>query len=255
MDNEVKPYGLIDPQGRFYDALDAKINKYPRGYRWGLYLDDTDDRRDPRIGYRVQYERWDMPQTREENSAFFQQDYNLTLFIPANDDHTKVWVVNYFESGASVSKEGKLDQSRYVCPPGAKAGCQAAIDQLYQRQLENAQMGKATTLGGANRLRGYRTNRFYDAFSAFHGLEYRWYIMETQNPFDFLIEKGVFAGLQLAFFLEEGTVAPTYAQLWAAKRESHGAAFRVIFNTVVVRYDVGFGDEGQQHTLFFGYPF
>jgi len=255
MDNAVEPYGLIDPQGTRYDARDAHLNKYPRGYRWGLYLDDTDDRRDPRIGYRAQYERWNMPQTRNENSAFFQQDYNFTGYIPADADHTKVWVLNYFESSAHVTKEGEVDQSRFQCPPGAPAGCQAVLDELYRRQLENATMGKATALGGANRLRGYRTNRFYDAFSAFRGLEYRWYLMETQEAFDYLVEKGVFAGLQIAFFLEQGTVAPTHEQLWAAKVESHGAAFRIILNTVVVRFDVGFSEEGQQNTLFFGYPF
>ena len=49
-DASVKPYGLVDPNGTFYNAQNAEIIESPRGYRYGLYLDDTDNRRDPRIG-------------------------------------------------------------------------------------------------------------------------------------------------------------------------------------------------------------
>ena len=29
--------------------------------RYGVLVDDTDSRRDPRIGYRIQLDRWDWP--------------------------------------------------------------------------------------------------------------------------------------------------------------------------------------------------
>ena len=60
-DAAVKPYGLVDPSGTFYNAQNAGIIESPRGYRYGLYLDDTDNRRDPRIGYRFQYKNGDSP--------------------------------------------------------------------------------------------------------------------------------------------------------------------------------------------------
>ena len=48
-------------------------------------------------------------------------------------------------------------------------------------------------------MRGYRTNRFYDSYTNFRGVEFRWYVHEAQNAFNYILEKGTFAGLQLAF--------------------------------------------------------
>ena len=73
IDASVKPYGLVDPNGTFYNAQNARIIESPRGYRYGLYLDDTDNRRDPRIGYRFQYEKWGQPSSRSGNSEYFRR--------------------------------------------------------------------------------------------------------------------------------------------------------------------------------------
>jgi hypothetical protein len=42
----------------------------------------------------------------------------------------------------------------------SKARLSAILDELYARQVAEAENGKATSLGGTNRLRGYSTNRF-----------------------------------------------------------------------------------------------
>ena len=52
----VTPYGLVDPNGTFYSAQRADLNESPIGYRYGIYLDDTDHRRDPCIGYGFQWD-------------------------------------------------------------------------------------------------------------------------------------------------------------------------------------------------------
>ena len=121
--------------------------------------------------------------------------------------------------------------------------------------VAEAENGKATSLGGTNRLRGYRTNRFYDSYTNFRGAEFRWYVHEVQEAFNFILEKGTFAGLQLAFFYEQGTVSPDKASLWKNMRSSYGAGTRFIFNTIIVRIDHGFGKEGGETTFFVGYPF
>ena len=78
-----------------------------------------------------------------------------------------------------------------------------------------AERGRATSLGGTQRLRGYRTNRFYDSYTNFRGVELRWYVLETQDAFNFIVEKGTFAGFQAAVFYEEGTVSPDMgANFW-----------------------------------------
>ena len=254
-DASVKPYGLVDPNGTFYNAQNAEIIESPRGYRYGLYLDDTDNRRDPRIGYRFQYEKWGQPSSRAGNSEYFQEDYNLSGYIPVLAEGKGVLVLNQFFGSSTVIKKGKVDQSLYVCNNTLKPGCQALLDELYARQVAEAENGKATSLGGTNRLRGYRTNRFYDSYTNFRGAEFRWYVHEVQEAFNYFLEKGTFAGLQLAFFYEQGTVSPDKASLWKNMRSSHGAGTRFIFNTIIVRIDRGFGKEGGETTFFVGYPF
>ncbi len=254
-DASVKPYGLVDPNGTFYNAQNAEIIESPRGYRYGLYLDDTDNRRDPRIGYRFQYEKWGQPSSRVGNSEYFQEDYNLSGYIPVLAEGKGVLVLNQFFGSSTVIKKGTVDQSLYVCNNTLKPGCQALLDELYARQVAEAENGKATSLGGTNRLRGYRTNRFYDSYTNFRGAEFRWYVHEVQEAFNYFLEKGTFAGLQLAFFYEQGTVSPDKASLWKNMRSSYGAGTRFIFNTIIVRIDRGFGKEGGETTFFVGYPF
>jgi hypothetical protein len=86
-------------------------------------------------------------------------------------------------------------------------------------------------------------------------VEFRWYVHEAQNAFNYILEKGTFAGLQLAFFYEEGTVSPDKGSLWKNMRSSYGAGTRFLFNTIIVRIDRGYGKEGGQTTFFVGYPF
>jgi hypothetical protein len=254
-DASVKPYGLVDPNGTFYNAQNAGIIESPRGYRYGLYLDDTDNRRDPRIGYRFQYEKWGQPSSRAGNSEYFQEDYNLSGYIPVLAEGKGVLVLNQFYGSSTVIKKGTIDQSQFFCNNIEAPGCQAILDELYARQVAEAENGKATSLGGTNRLRGYSTNRFYDSYTNFRGAEFRWYVHEVQQAFNFFLEKGTFAGLQLAFFYEQGTVSPDKASLWKNMRSSYGAGTRFIFNTIIVRIDRGFGKEGGETTFFVGYPF
>jgi len=251
----VKPYGLVDPNGTFYNAQNSGIIESPRGYRYGLYLDDTDNRRDPRIGYRFQYEKWGQPSSREGNSEYYQEDFNLSGYIPVLSENKGVLVLNQFFGSSTVLKKGTVDQSQFVCDNTVKPGCQAILNELYARRVAEAENGKATSLGGTNRLRGYRTNRFYDSYTNFRGVEFRWYVHEVQKAFNYILEKGTFAGLQLALFYEEGTVSPDKGNLWKNMRTSYGAGTRFIFNTIIVRIDRGFGEEGGQTTFFVGYPF
>ena len=46
----------------------------PHVDRFGTLIDDTDNRRDPRIGYSIQFDRWDWPSRWKEEASFFQYD-------------------------------------------------------------------------------------------------------------------------------------------------------------------------------------
>ena len=42
-------------------------------------------------------------------------------------------------SQSTVVKKGTVDKSQFVCPSGASAGCQPILDELYARQLAEAE--------------------------------------------------------------------------------------------------------------------
>ena len=71
-----------------------------------------------------------------------------------------------------------------------------------------------------------------------------------QEAFNFILEKGTFAGIQIAFFYEQGTVSSDKGSIWKNMKDSYGAGTRLLFNNVIVRIDRGFGREGGQTTFF-----
>ncbi len=251
----VTPYGLVLPDGTKVDANRAQLNEKPEGWRYGILLDDTDNRRDPRVGYRIQYEHYKIPQSRAESPSYFQSDYNYTLFVPFAE-RSHVFVLNYFRATSKLDEEGEVDRENFICGPGAEPGCQEDVDQIFEKQEKESKLPRATSLGGTNRLRGYPANRFFDSFMAFRGIEWRWYAAETNFPYNFLVSKGTYTGFQLALFYEEGTVAPEEDELWDEFKTSSGFGIRFLMSTVVIRVDMGFSqDEGSQRTVFIGYPF
>ena len=240
---EVEPLGFVDTSGDFFSANSAKVNSRSDGGRWGIYLDDTDSRRDPRIGYRIQYERYNFPSSRGEAPAFYQNDYNLTGFIPLTKNKKGVFVLNQFYSEAVVTQAGTVQPNT-----------DRNSDDQEQAEKE-AKLGNATALGGALRLRGYPQGRFFDSYTNFQGIEFRYYLLEKEKSFDWIVEKGVYTSMQLAVFYEQGTVAPNAGELWRNIKNSYGFGTRIVLSSFVFRLDVGFSEEGSETTVFFGYPF
>lgn len=243
------PFGFVDNNGNFTSAENAKVFDRGDGGRYGLYLDDTDNRRDPRVGYRFQYERYNLSTTRGEAPAYYQNDYNLTGFIPILADNRGVLVLNQFFSTAIVTEEGEVldDVEGSSCEDPESLRCGIA--------REEARKGNATALGGTLRLRGYPSNRFFDSYTNFQGIEFRWYLLEVEKAFDVIVQRGIYTSLQLAAFYEQGTVAPDTSEIWENFKNSYGVGVRAVLTSLVVRMDFGFSDEGNETTVFVGYPF
>ncbi len=117
-------------------------------------------------------------------------------------------MLNQFVGTSNVRKAGVVNSDNYICNESVAPGCQTVLNELYERQVMEAERGRSISLGGTQRLRGYRTNRFYDSYNNFRGVELRLYVLETQDAFNYIVEKGTFAGFQVALFYEEGTVSP-----------------------------------------------
>ncbi len=262
---EADPLGFVDTNGKFTRADAAKVASRGDGGRWGVYLDDTDSRRDPRIGYRLQYERYNLPSSQGEAPAFYQNDYNLTGFIPLTKNKKGVLVLNQFYSEAVVTQEGTVNPDNYDCAKineniaeplnCSDAGVTDILEKRLSTATEEARLGNATALGGSLRLRGYPQGRFFDSYANFQGVEFRYYLLETEKAFDWVVEKGVYTSMQLAAFYEQGTVAPRIGELWKNIKNSYGFGIRAVLSSFIFRLDVGFSEEGSETTVFFGYPF
>ena len=238
--------------------------------RSGLKIDSTDDRIDPRVGVRFQYENYGF---KGEGMTNFQtEDYSLTTYTPIGD-LSSVLVANLFYSSSKVLKALPFETSwkgnHESCVQdisqemtaedmeitSAETICRGLFHGLKDFNETEADNSNATTLGGPNRLRSYPISRFYDKYSFFAGLEYRMYFLEHTTPFNFILEKGVFEAIQLATFYEIGQVAPNHADLYHGFKYSTGVGLRFIFSSVVLRADYATGAEGDEFTVFIGYGF
>ena len=234
--------------------------------RQGIKIDLTDDRIDPRNGYRFQYEKYGFEGEGLKN--FNVEDHSLTAYYP-NENLSSVLVANVFYSKSKVTKplslfggietvaeciaesKGKQRDSTVSVETSCKGLIRGAQD--FNAEGNNS---NATSLGGPNRLRSYPISRFYDTYSLFAGLEYRTYYFESSTPFNFLFEKGVFKAVQSAIFYEIGQVSPTDNDaLYSDFKYSTGVGLRLVFSSVVLRADYATGKEGQEATVFIGYGF
>jgi len=250
------PYGYVDYKENFINAGNAGMSDSPHVDRFGILIDDTDNRRDPRIGYSIQFDRWDWPSRWKEEASFFQYDLDISGYIPIQEQKL-IFVANQFFSTSKIKTPGQVD--RYICNEqelSFNPACQGIVDIFYENALEESKKPKGTGLGGRFKLRGYREGRFFDSHTNFRALELRWYFNETQIDFDYILQKGVFAGFQFAIFYEQGTVSPDLGHsFWENFKDSYGVAFRGLFNSVVFRADLGFSDEGSALTIWYGHPF
>ena len=240
--------------------------------RQGIKIDLTDDRIDPRDGYRFQYEKYGFEGEGLKN--FNVEDHSLTAYYP-NENLSSVLVANVFYSKSKVTKPLSLFGGIEIeDTEGAVAECIAeskgkprdstvSVETSCKGFVRGVQdfnaegnNSNATSLGGPNRLRSYPISRFYDTYSLFAGLEYRTYYLESSTPFDFLFEKGVFKAVQSAIFYEIGQVSPTDNDaLYNGFKYSTGVGLRLVFSSVVLRADYATGKEGQETTVFIGYGF
>ena len=192
-----------------------------------------------------------LPSSSPDTSAFYQDDFNTTGYIPLSQD--KILVFEPFFSKSTVTQAGTVDKNQYQC--GKQLDCdQNILDELYQQRIADAKYGQATALGGTNRLRGYPSFRFYDTYSNFFGAELRWYTMRNATPFNWVIMKDVFTSLQFAFFMKQAQWLPKVANS-SIIFVNRGVGARAVLKSLIIRTDLGFSQEGSEFVFFVGYPF
>lgn len=230
----------------------------------GLTLDLTDDRQDPRSGFRLEANRKEpLNDVDPDLSTFTVYDTNLSFYIPIG--HKDTWVWNLYRSSTKIKQQGSTSfsylQGRYgfscdsITDLTTQAGCNDAESRYINGIIDSNRYGNATPLGGTQRLRSYETGRFHGGETLFIGTEYRWNLTEEYTPIDWFILKGHRTNMQLSIFAGAGSVAERSADLTRKFKYSYGAGFRVLFEGTTLRADIAHGDEGMGYTLFIDYPF
>lgn len=257
--DEFRLASIRDSDGNLIQEFTDREIQKSTTRRVELVLDFTDDWEDPRKGVRLSAERRLSPPDDTDDPDFSVTDISLNLYIPVG--RVSTFVVNYFQSDATVERQGETDPTALeadlgiTCDPG-DVDCEEAVRRLIEQAVAANTYGTATSLGGGfSRLRSYPQGRFQGAHTVFYGAEFRWNITDESTPFNYFIWKDVRTNVQMAFFAETGSVAETRDALDKFK-SSYGVGLRVISASgFVYRADLADGDEGTEFVLIFGYPF
>jgi hypothetical protein len=250
---------IRDKDGNVILELSPPFTSSSENTFFGIRLDLTDDRQDPRTGVRLSAVRSSSPRDDPDDAEFFVWDYSATFYLSVGRISTLA--LHYFQSDAEVTAQGTTDPAAiraelgFACPP-ADQECletEAEIVDLFIRQRRN---GNSTDLGGDERLRSYPQSRFQGAHTVFYALEFRWNLSEEVTPFDYFVWKDVRTGVQVAFFAETGSVGETRDEVGETFRSTYGVGFRLVSASgFVYRADLATGDEGPETVVIFSYPF
>lgn len=252
---------VLDRAGKAFPGIDTE---WERGtfFSIGGSIDLTDDRLDPRQGWRVEFAA-KLPHDGEpDESRYYVTDYNISAFIPLRRWDTLAF--NLFHSRSYVTREGETDFATLQATSGlncnqypagaARDNCLKTESKHLQQRIADNRYGTATPLGGTQRLRSFDNYRFYASRVLFYGVEYRWNLTDERTPFDIFIAKGIRTGIQLAAFWERGMVTDDASELFKDGLNSYGIGARLILSGVIIRLDYANGSEGATSQLFITYP-
>ena len=247
---------IIDEDGNTIAEIDNPEADKETIVNGSVILDLTDDRNDPRNGFRLKWSRNFPRNVKEEDVDFYTIDINATAFIPVLRNST--WIFNYFKSDAVVLRKGETDRTKVgndlICTSG-DTECEEEKEKNKDQIVAQNTYGSASTLGGNSRLRSFINTRFRGAHTRFYGTEFRWNLTDEKERFNILFMKDLRTAVQIAFFHEKGSVADKEEDLFKETRHSTGMGIRAVMGSgLVYRLDYAVGEEGAQTVLFFGYP-
>ncbi len=206
------------------------------GYRYRFELDLTDDRFDSRFGLRTitilsqRRPSGNFMHKNETDESFDIFSREVSLFLPVfwSEDSNHTLAMNYYLSTV-INKNEDVPVSRR----------------------------EGNSLGGAIQMRGYPNRRFTDLHTLYYAAEYRYsWIGDFGLSGDgFALSNDALEALQFVYFYEEGNVEQFYEKLWDNLKTNYGVGIRAIMSSVVIRFDVGFSEEGTSKTFLILQPF
>lgn len=256
--NEARLSAIRDSDGNLIQvAINSELNKSD-SFTYGLRLDLTDDYVDPRRGLRIESSLWYSPPSTNDDPDFDTIELNLTGYLPIGKRDTLA--LNYFQADTLVDRKGQTNPSTVESDLGLNCSTGSAQGQIDCQSIVNNTVAENTfgsvgALGGLSRLRSYPEDRFKGSHAKFIGIEYRWNLVEETRPFDYFFAKDIRTVIQLAAFYERGAISDNKDGLWGTMRESFGIGARLVTKSgLIFRADVATGDEGEEISIIFGYP-
>jgi len=238
-------------------AIDSDLNK-SNSFTYGLRLDLTDDYVDPRKGVRLESSLWHSPPDTIDDPDYNIIELSLTGYLPIGKRDTIA--VNYFQGDTSVDRPGETDPATVESDLGlncSSGSIQNQIDcqSIVSNTVAENTFGSVGALGGLSRLRSYPEDRFKGSHARFVGIEYRWNLIEETRPFDIFIAKDIRTVIQIAAFYERGAIDDSRNGLWGKMRDAYGIGARLVTKSgLIFRADIATGDEGEEVSIIFGYP-
>ena len=231
-----------------------QFNRYQRYQNEGGDLSGTV--RALELGYL--YDHTDFPTNPSKGSSqYFSFTYN-PQWLDSNTDWTFLEFEGskYFSFGeTSFAKQNILALNMWL---GYSPSWDVKYDEQGNSQVaNNAPFLEGATLGGMNRMRGFRQNRFHDKAVIYATAEYRMTL--DYNPI-----KDVrwlkFLNLdwfQAVLYVEGGRVSPTLNKdvLFTDWKADAGVSLRMLTAGIVVRLDVTASNEGTSTWVMVGHPF
>jgi len=256
--NDSRLAAIRDRDGNLIQFADDPDSDTSESITYGIRLDLTDDYTDPRKGIRFETSLWHSPTDDRSNPDYDIVEFNLTGYIPMRSRDTLV--LNYFEAGTNVGRTGETNPGAIEAELGID--CDALSEPLLSdcrsfvnnRIAENT-YGSVGALGGLSRLRSFPNDRFSGSQVRFYGIEYRWNLVEETEPFDYFFAKDIRTVFQLAAFYERGAITDDKSKLDDSMRDSWGIGARLVTQSgLIFRADWATGDDGDELSIIFGYP-
>lgn len=256
--NETRLAAIRDQDGDLIQLTVDPETDTSESFTYGIRLDLTDDYTDPRKGIRLETSIWHAPPGGSKNPDYDILEINLTGYIPLRE--RDALVLNYFQAETSVNRPGETNPDNIEADLGIDCDALSGDLQLDCQSIVNNEIAENTfgsvgSLGGLSRLRSFPDDRFSGSKVRFYGIEYRWNLIEETEPFDYFFAKDIRTVFQLAAFYERGAIADRKSELDNAMRDSWGVGARLVTQSgLIFRADWATGDEGDELSIIFGYP-
>ena len=108
---------------------------------------------------------------------------------------------------------------------------------------------------GTQRLRGYRSNRSCNSYTNFQGAAFLWYVMEVQEAFDYLVQRGSIPDCSLRRFGSAVRCLPTPVGIGGRISARPPAWGEIAFQHRHQSRELGFSREGSKDTVQLDDPF